>query len=63
MKRSLTIQPVIKQSTLRRPLRIYSKILLSGKWLSDAGFNPGSVVNIEIVQNSIIIEMKKGGRK
>jgi hypothetical protein len=40
----------------RKPCKVYSKLSLQGKWLSDLGFVPGDVVQIIIAENRMMIE-------
>jgi len=43
-----------------RKSQIYSSILLSGRWLEDAGFKPGDKVTVSFAENKILVT--KGDR-
>ena len=51
--RTFTVQEVIIVDS--RPRRIYSEFRLKGKWLTDAGFNPRSKVQINVSEKTLII--------
>ena len=38
-----------------QPAKINPKIIISGNWLKNAGFEPGEQINIEVHQNKLII--------
>ena len=63
MQRSLKIQANIIPSRSYRKIKIYPKIILSGKWLLDAGFSPDSIVNVTVQNNSLTINLNQGGAK
>ena len=53
-------------SRLFRPLRWKSQfvpfIRISGNWLAQAGFNPGTYVTVRVEGGALIIEPLKGDR-
>ncbi|MCL2683546.1 MAG: type I toxin-antitoxin system SymE family toxin [Bacteroidales bacterium] len=51
--RTFTVQEVSVVDS--RPRRVYSELRLRGKWLTDAGFNPRSKVQIRIEQRTLVI--------
>ncbi len=62
MTRSIKVQPHVIPHVLRSPMKIFSQLLLKGKWLTESGFAPGDQVQIEVMPNQIIIRnVEKGG--
>jgi hypothetical protein len=62
MTRSIKVQSHVIPHSFRSPMKIFSQLLLKGKWLSESGFTPGDQVSIEVTPNQIILRnIKKGG--
>jgi hypothetical protein len=57
MTRNLKLQPMVIPSTHYRVSRVYSKLNLQGKWLSEAGFRPGENVQVSIEFKRLVIEL------
>lgn len=55
--RSLKIQSFnIPYIPFKRPAKIYPQLLLKGKWLMEAGFDPNTHVNVIVDKDRLIIE-------
>lgn len=53
MTHLMKIQPMVIPSKSWKPAKIYSKLNLQGKWLSDLGFLPGDNVQV-IIENDVM---------
>jgi hypothetical protein len=54
-ERVLKVGVFITPSSNTKPTRFKPSLLLQGNWLSDAGINPGDIVNLTISEKSILI--------
>lgn len=54
-KRKLTVEQLVIPQKGFTAMKIFSSIRLKGKWLKDAGFPPGTRVDIEVGDGVLII--------
>ena len=55
MIRNLKIQPNLILNSQGRCTKIFPKLILSGKWLLDAGFNPNQQIQVQILHGQLLI--------
>lgn len=53
--REIKVQEHILPSATGRPMRIRPKLIISGKWLEDAGIYAGDRVTVTVVEDQLII--------
>ena len=54
MTRTITVSSIFRKRKWMKP-SIKPKVIISGSWLEDAGFNIGDKINIQIINNQLII--------
>lgn len=59
--RKLKILDHIIPARRNKPCRIFPALRLQGKWLQDAGFEPGQQVNVVVEQGRLVISPEKKG--
>ena len=50
------VRPRFSYSFLNTQARVFSKIRLQGKWLTELGFKPGDKINVITENNRLVIE-------
>jgi hypothetical protein len=61
MNRTLKLQPnyVAKSSNHSTGFTIRPKLILSGKWMEEAGFLPSALINVEVQFGKLVITSKE----
>lgn len=59
MTRTIKLQPVYRQNRWEPTPRILPKLVLSGEWFKEAGFNVADVVNVQVEKGVLTIKIAK----